>query len=216
MCIGFFLDSAFLFRNKQTSTKTRRATKPNVWGISARERSMVWAKLSGRCASTSSKAVETVMMNSQSCSIMTNTSHPSKQIPSVINGICWLTIPLNLFQTPMTDSTKKMSYGKSLSETVIISKQKMVSSSPFGQLGLKGFESHSRLYVVRYLRLGGLGPQRSRGCQAYQSCVRRYPSILFNYLITIVIYRYDAGINTFDTANVSIASEYLHFFLPIW
>jgi len=47
---AFFLDSAFLFHNKQTSTKTRRATKePNVWGISTGERSMVWAKFdSGR------------------------------------------------------------------------------------------------------------------------------------------------------------------------
>jgi len=80
----------------------------------------------------------------------------------------------------MTDSTKKMSYGEALSETVIISKSKMAPSSPFGQLGLEGFENHSRLYVVRHLRLGGLGLGRSRGCQAYQSCVRRYPSMLFN------------------------------------
>jgi len=43
-------DSAFLFRNKQTSTRTRRAKEePNVWGISTGERIMVWAKLtSGR------------------------------------------------------------------------------------------------------------------------------------------------------------------------
>jgi len=83
----FFLDSAFLFRNKQTSTKTRRATKPNVWGISAGERSMMWAKLSSGRGDVASTSFETVMMNSQSGSIMTNTSHPSKQIPSVINGI---------------------------------------------------------------------------------------------------------------------------------
>ena len=92
----------------------------------------------------------------------------TKEILSLINGICWLTIPPDLLQiTMMTDSTKKMSYGKALSETIIISKQKMVSSSPFGQLGLEGFENHTWLYVVWHLRLDGLGPRRSRGCQAY-------------------------------------------------
>ena len=37
----FFSDSALLFRNKQTSTKTRRYEEPNFWGISTGERSMV-------------------------------------------------------------------------------------------------------------------------------------------------------------------------------
>jgi len=49
---------------------------------------MMWAKLSSGRGDVASTSFETVMMNSQSGSIMTNTSHPSKQIPSVINGIC--------------------------------------------------------------------------------------------------------------------------------
>jgi len=48
---------------------------------------MMWAKLSSGRGDVASTSFETVMMNSQSGSIMTNTSHPSKQIPSVINGI---------------------------------------------------------------------------------------------------------------------------------
>ena len=56
-------------------------------------------------------------------------------------------------------------------------------------------------------QVGGNGSWMKQSLSSI-SKLRASPSVnAFRYLITTVIYRYDAGINTFDTANVCIAPE---------
>ena len=106
-----------------------------------------------------------------------------KQILSAIYTRCsdslhTQTCPLP--KTAMTNPVKNMPYGKACRAAFIPSNQTKISFSPSGQLRLEGFEDNPRLYVVWNSRLAGVGPWRSRVCQAHQSCVRRHLSMLFD------------------------------------
>lgn len=79
-----------------------------------------------------------------------------------------------------------------------------LSDSSTRQLWIEGIQDHSWMHVIRLAGMAGLGPGRGRGPEAYQSSVRA-PSLPRSdvFVNSLRFSSYDAGINTFDTANVS-------------
>ncbi len=78
----------------------------------------------------------------------------------------------------------------------------LLISSSSRELGFESVQDHPGLHVVRRPRMAGLAPGRGGGHQTHQVCVRRQ---ITRTIATRsrMFYRYEHGITTFDTANVS-------------
>ena len=127
-----------------------------------------------------------------------------KQILPVINRIAWLTI---LLGPPWQTLQKKCPTVRLLQRLLSFPKQKNDFIQSVWATRAWRFR---KLYSVACRMEPQVGRNGSWTKQNLSSIskLRASPSTTtFRYLITTVIYRYDAGINTFDTANVSTASE---------
>ena len=85
--------------------------------------------------------------------------------------------------------------------------------SPPWEIRPQSVAHHLRLHVVRRSELGRLGTTGRRVPRAYQAGVRSI--VIGAWLISHLCYSYDAGINTFDTANVGFSRSYFRHFLDV-